>query len=954
MTSKSKKTQQSVVHKLLNREISGSFKNNVTAFSNTAKLLFGEIPSRLRFHLKTVIEDIGNHILMGMTQCGQFILTYTFTMDHTQTNNRFIYGSSCFKYQLHWWRFRVHAPAVMVAEVHLFENQDIHDVLTIGIAQWPTVSNKILIYGQSVASPQDVDATEFRKLYITVTANPSLSNCKDCVNVKQSLQEDISDNWYSEVRYRCLRHGLTVHTMFSVFPPYPAINLSFALKDENRIIVNTGNSLHVLFVDLEDNSVCCESPKSDDTIVNEELHHRLGTTLASKGYDYKIPVINHFADCSSEQILSNQKKRFISRNKSNKLKPGLQHSSGDNHCESCKSDCDDSLAIRSSKRSKCTSVPLAFSKQAWLRQVANQVYDFAESDDSCNLKFKWYRRRTLADKMYEFCSEDEEDTENIHPLSLHFGATNSLGHMRPRNATVYREVGSTSARKACEIDLEDGDQVSVSSQNSDHSDFGDNQLSVVPPVSRCNLDSANIINKDKCWIHESETESSSSASQNKARYSKMIGGSSQLNVTCDSVWLDWDTTSLSPRSDISHSTTANSECSELKLDSARSFLENLPSMGSTESYSPKCVSPMAVKCYPGCASNKDRLKSKDTSVLKKFFFHESSMKTVLKIHNCHSMFNTYAKDAKKGSPASSLKKAHSEVTQDRYLVPYTSTRFERRYVEMDEEILSTTTDIDDEDGVNYALPLSVHGSGYSQMHPVTSNKVEKLNVPCCVVRQDSLDIEQFSYKMAVIICKCQGYKFWFCNDYDIEIVDVCPLNGDILAVVFLRINADPPPSKSTAGVESRSLKESKDPRQFFETRCLFVWNARSRSCWLEAYSPLVEDSSLLSLNNNGSVLRNPARIESQKLKSLGLGFFNVPLIRPVRYFEHLVFDNIRFGPSWEIIEDDVNMISFFKEPDEMVFGMADDSEVSLSDAEYEDRRMILDDDDDDDDDLNGP
>lgn len=99
---------------------------------------------------------------------------------------------------------------------------------------------------------------------------------------------------------------------------------------------------------------------------------------------------------------------------------------------------------------------------------------------------------------------------------------------------------------------------------------------------------------------------------------------------------------------------------------------------------------------------------------------------------------------------------------------------------------------------------------------------------CCVVRQDSLDIEQFSYKVAVIICKCQGYKFRFCNDYDIEIVDVssisfqvirsykyqplwtyffflfffvfkvCPLNGDILAIVFLRINADPPTIKTTS------------------------------------------------------------------------------------------------------------------------------------------------------------
>ena len=85
---------------------------------------------------------------MGMTQCGQFILTYTFTMDQTQTNNRSIYGSSYFKYRLHWWRFKVNAPAVMVAEIPLFENQDILDVLTIGIAQWPSVSNKISVYGQ--------------------------------------------------------------------------------------------------------------------------------------------------------------------------------------------------------------------------------------------------------------------------------------------------------------------------------------------------------------------------------------------------------------------------------------------------------------------------------------------------------------------------------------------------------------------------------------------------------------------------------------------------------------------------------------------------------------------------------------------------------------------------------------------------------------------------------------
>ncbi|XKL62715.1 hypothetical protein PGB90_002548 [Kerria lacca] len=929
MTSKGKRKEQSIIHKLRNREVLGTFDKNVTAPNNKAKLLFGDIPPRLRFHLKSVIEDMGNHILMGMTQCGQFMLTYTFTMDHAQTNNRFIYGSSCFKYQLHWWRFKIGAAAVLVAEVHLFENQDIHDVLTIGIAQWPSVGNKILVYGQSCTTPQVADASEFRKIYITITMMPSLNNCKDCINVKRSIQEDISDNWDSSISSHCLRHGLTVHTMFSVFPPYPAINLSFALKDENRIIVNTGNSLHVLFIDLEENnhaSVYYENIKSvDDTIVNDELHHRLGPSLAMKGYDYKVPVINNFSDGTSEQLLSNKSKRLMSRAKNNKFKSCLQNSDCDNQCENCKSDCDDCHVIRSSKRSKCTSVPIAITKEAWLRQLANKIYDFAESDDSCNLKFKWYRRRTIADKMYEFCSEDE-DTENIHPLSFHFGTTNPLSMFRS-SSSLYKEFNNGNVRKPCDIDLEDGDQISVTSQNSDCSDFAESHLSVTSPVTRCNFDSSNALNRDKYWIYD-DNESPS-----------------QLNVTCDSVWLDWESTSLSPRSDISHSTTTSGECSELKIDSARSFLENLPTMGSAESYSPKYVSPIAVKCYPGCTNNKDRSKTKDTPILKKFFCRESNLKSVLKLHNCNLKFTGCTKDTKKNmTNVTNLKKSNKEMVQHRYLVPYTSARFEKRFIEMDEEILSTVTDIDDEDGCNYALPLSVHGTGYTQMQVVANNKVDKLNVPCCVVRQDSLDIEQFSYKMAVIICKCQGYKFWFCNDYDIEIVDVCPLNGEIMAVVFLRINADPPINKSSLPQDQGPAKE---PRQFFETRCLFVWNARSRCCWLEAYTPLVEDPPLLSLNNNGSVHKNPARTEAEKLRLLRLGFFNIPLIRPIRYFQHLVLDNIKFGPSLEIIEDEFNMISFYKEREEIGLGLADDSMDEISTiSDYSSEQTLSDDDDD--------
>lgn len=78
-----KRDGKSVIHKLQNREVNtllfrlslsrtsehfdillvsqvyGSFRKNLVAPGNKAKLLFGDIPPRLKFHLKSVIEDIG-------------------------------------------------------------------------------------------------------------------------------------------------------------------------------------------------------------------------------------------------------------------------------------------------------------------------------------------------------------------------------------------------------------------------------------------------------------------------------------------------------------------------------------------------------------------------------------------------------------------------------------------------------------------------------------------------------------------------------------------------------------------------------------------------------------------------------------------------------------------------------------------------------------------------------
>lgn len=77
---------------------------------------------------------------MGLTQCGRFLLTYTYNIDVAVPG-------SVFKYFLHWWAFTPNRAARKVAEVTLFGNYNVYKELSIVIAQWPTETNKLVIHG---------------------------------------------------------------------------------------------------------------------------------------------------------------------------------------------------------------------------------------------------------------------------------------------------------------------------------------------------------------------------------------------------------------------------------------------------------------------------------------------------------------------------------------------------------------------------------------------------------------------------------------------------------------------------------------------------------------------------------------------------------------------------------------------------------------------------------------
>lgn len=85
---------ENIVHKLWNREHYGKFSSRLNSKSD--EMPFQKIPERLRFCLRDVVPYcyLDSHVFMGLTICGQFLLSYTVVSeeDFELTQNEFNNG----------------------------------------------------------------------------------------------------------------------------------------------------------------------------------------------------------------------------------------------------------------------------------------------------------------------------------------------------------------------------------------------------------------------------------------------------------------------------------------------------------------------------------------------------------------------------------------------------------------------------------------------------------------------------------------------------------------------------------------------------------------------------------------------------------------------------------------------------------------------------------------------
>lgn len=339
------------------------------------------------------------------------------------------------------------------------------------------------------------------------------------------------------------------------------------------------------------------------------------------------------------------------------------------------------------------------------------------------------------------------------------------------------------------------------------------------------------------------------------------------NCDISSIISDWesqDTASLSPKSDISNVSDFSTGSMPGPSSGIRFSLKNKKPRRSMKKYTSTNVTGETNTQTKGCSVDSNTQT-------------QANKKPVCVILKPHNRLHYPADDSK------SLPRRTPEPHQIN-LISGCCDQFERYYVEddmeMDTEVSVSTESEIDEDGKQ--VPIHVRGPhGYKTSKlKFISDTLEVRNSEFCSVKQKTLDIDKFSFMAADLICQKENYNFRSCNDYDVEIANVCPLSGDVMAAVSIRMNAvygrlGPPLKKYSASDHAKFLSDS---RKEFDTCCILIWNVDTLVCRVEAYTPLRSLGSGLSMTEWEHRTFDMSRM--LRFPRFSLGYFNVPCLMP--------------------------------------------------------------------------
>lgn len=950
-----------LLQKLHFRELYGDVRQ---CRSRSKQRLFYQLPHRLAFSLAQIAPAsalAAGHVFLGFTKCGQFLLSYTHSCDTDDHTLQMVH-----RYRLHWWVFVPYAPLRKVAEVFLFGDQDlqesIYDNIFISVCQWPRDLSKILVYGSSLAEGSDCNTSQTRRVYITITAVPSLDNCSACCQVATSYEdEDLAEHWNSCVRFSCLAHGVTVHTSYEMVAPFPKFLPHIQMKREGYVVLNAGNFIHVLHVNLEnmnrkmkevesemisgfrinqvaDHRVVGQSDETDETDQSEDemetttVQECRGTeTTDNRRINYQQEDERGKKTFPSSAVRAEVEFDMLIRstnNNNNKQIPsgsggkGVCVSSGEESPYNSEYSCTNNpVKITLNSTSASSSSTMTDRDREWELLISSgpsrsnsgskKSEEMNKNDVGCSSSTSFSVASPTKDSVSAMfvdqqppCDSDICDSVSVSSRDEDQGCSAITG------------LVSTKNMKFKEFQLPDdspyhfyGDEYTFIDNDSDDStlcsQFSEDSRSSRFDHREQTSTSDNRRRSDPCTPTTPKHDDTSSP----RGHTKPIKGSMLLRSSSESSYSpnkspskqaekEYDFIDEIP--DSRHeklSTFRRRRLADKKYEFSDENVENVPqkyvSLNSFRNQTRRCLlspsrSPrlrsMAVPLSeisvdlgessgllrsvyekllspnsgygspndvlrpinqnitsPILSPRDDRWKEEFDKLERAELQRWSSRESLGML----ALSPSYSKSQEK-SPATS-----SKLTQASSCI----VDFNRRYIEVDDELVSIITDIDDDElstttGYHNALPLEVHGTGYAQMHMISNTKAEKLNAPGLLVRQVSLDVEQFCHEMGQSLCTEAGKKYFFCCDYNVEIIDVCPSSGNVIALASVLVQAG-------AKVKGKSVRTSLTSlgRRQYKTTATFVFNMDTKDYYLLDKGQLQEEDpySLESHSEHGCV-----------------------------------------------------------------------------------------------------
>lgn len=922
-----RRSKRHLLQKLFLREIRGCLSAHNYA---SEERLFATVPSWRHLPLLHVIPKSAleaGHIVMGLTQCGQFLLTYTYTMDVSGT-------TSLYKYLLHWWAFTPNHVARKVAEVTLFGNYTIYRELSIVISQWPLERNKLVIHGLCTnwlhLQPTD-------RAYLTITTVPSLENCKDCLKVAASYEEEgeeLAANWDGCVRCNCLQHGLTVHTTYEVISPYPRFRATVCLNYWNHVVVNTGNFLHVLRVDLDiPKSKNQKSSDKQDTVIPDTVPldmsdvEELDYTKTVERYessDEKVGTPECAVD-QSPRCESSIEHDFLEEpiKLDDKLGRDPLNTSSSNQSD-CACDINKSADVVGVKPCECSdsieckcrnSSPISRTEQQAISVRDKILQDFCE-DMSQELNIG---SDLITLVKHPSCSP--RSTPQRLPSDLKTMTWSSPILTPPSD--ILRTRNSESSHKSTRSQRSNSPQPgaskdsNVSSVNSPLHSVSISPSSscssrlMSPPVSRSFRHPSP---RKRSNLHSPPPIVNSTQSRTRATHKLILEAEKAYEFTDEAQETCEKLSSFRKRrlADKKYEFCDETEDAE-NIVPFKHIRDQFKHRGCSihQISSSPTMSPALANGKKHWVDS-DQSETDDFSVaqdigLSNDLIIDSAEKNVLRPLNQNQLSN--------GGISRDRSNKHSVNSSP--LVPkinlqYPSIKctahFKRSYIELDDEMISVITDVEDEETGGYVsyqcvLPMHVHGSGYVQMQMISNSKAEKLIVPCVSINQLSFDIETFSHHIADWICMRFKKKYWHCSDYDIEIIDVCALSGDIICLLIMKIQAS----------EISSQTQCSQERTQYEVGCKFTWNINTSQYRITDILPLEEvkteswKPNCMNVPNFRSPLWNPTRRLAPKLREK----IQQPYAHTVRFLHN---EMTLAGESITRLYDLDNLVEFYITP----------------------------------------